>query len=134
LDFDEDTRKTAFEVAADSSDSKELLEEMTGSSKSKVGIASKKPAGDADSRATLLNEDSPGEEVITPEPVWLVPAPSGPKVDTGSKDTITSFIGWEAAEGKSCGEPADDTQKLMKSRALGNVISRLTGDENSFLC
>jgi len=125
LDFDSD-RKSAFEVASESGEAKELLDEMTGVSKSEDSPAESMPAEDTDSRAAL----SSSEELVTPKPVWLIPASSGPEVDAETRDTITSFIGWQAAEGKSCGEPADDTQKLMKSRALGDVISRLTGEKD----
>ena len=100
----------------DSEENRELIKEMTGDSPATEDTASKAlPADKEDSRAALFGEKI--EKNIFQEPVWLVPAKSGPKVDRDNSATITSFVGWEPEEGESCAKPVNEVQSTMKSRA-----------------
>ncbi len=139
LNFDYRPNKKVVSVVVDSKENRELIKEMTGEIPGNEVAATKNlPAGKKDSRASLSGEnvEENVEENVSKEPeqVWLVPAKSGPKVDNDNALTITSFVGWEPEEGESCAKPANEVQSTMKSRALENVISRLTGEKPASLC
>jgi hypothetical protein len=133
LDFDFKPNKKIASVVVDSKENRELIKEMTGETTVEVdGVTKTLPADKEDSLAALSGEKV--EESVSQQPVWLVPAKSGPKVDSDNAATITSFVGWESEEGESCSKPVNEVQSTMKSRALENVISRLTGEKPSSFC
>jgi len=80
---------------------------------------------DPDSRASLAPADDKLIEVE--KKIFLLPAKAGPDMDDNNSKTITSFIPWQSEEDAACSKPADTTQEALKSRALENIVSRLTG-------